>query len=67
MCMFLLGFYNVLFFIRVYSCRNESDYLYKEELNGYLTTGTLTHLRVAMSRGMYVFVLIYILTYGIDI
>ena len=33
------------------SCRNEEDYLYKEELEGFLKSHTLTDLRVAMSRG----------------
>ena len=47
----------------LYRCRNESDYLYKDELNGYLATGTLTNLRVAMSRGIELYVCSYIYMY----
>jgi len=33
-----------------FGCRNEDDYLYKNDLQGHLTTGALTTLEVAMSR-----------------
>lgn len=46
-----------------FGCRDEGDFLYKDKLNGFFKNGTLTELRVAMSRGVRVSSLLYFLFY----